>query len=327
MAITAETHSLIQLLADGAVHSGTSLGQALGISRAGVWKRVSRLADLGLTVNRVRTQGYQLSEPIELLDPSRISMALSDGHDDRRVVVLESVDSTNQQALSLARSCRCPNGTAILAEHQTLGRGRRGRSWVSPYGRNLYCSVVWQFDEGVSALSGLSLVAGIAVARVLRQDFGAPVMLKWPNDIVIDGAKLGGILVDVDGDLAGPVTAIIGIGLNVNMSADQGAVIAQAWTDLDSTLGERVSRNLLAARVIAACRVMIAEFARSSFSVYRQEWNSLNAMRGMPVVVETAGEPFAAVAGDVDGDGALLVTAADGLRRIIGGEVSVRRIE
>jgi BirA family biotin operon repressor/biotin-[acetyl-CoA-carboxylase] ligase len=327
MAITAETHTLIQLLADGAVHSGTQLGQALGISRAAVWKRMSRLADLGLKVTRVRTQGYQLSEPVELLDANLINKVLSQGQDNLRLVILESVDSTNLQALAMAHSGQYLNGTAVLAEHQALGRGRRGRSWVSPYGRNLYCSIIWRFDEGASTLSGLSLVAGIAVARVLRQDFGVPAMLKWPNDIVVRGAKLGGILVDVEGDLSGPVTAIIGIGVNVNMCAEQGATIAQAWTDLDATLGERVSRNLLAARVIASCRQLIAEFARASFCGYCREWNSLNAIHGMPVLVEGAGETLAAVAGDVDEDGALLVTASGVVHRIIGGEVSVRRIE
>jgi biotin-(acetyl-CoA carboxylase) ligase len=122
------------------------------------------------------------------------------------------------------------------------------------------------------------------------------------------------------------VTAIIGIGVNVNMCAEQGATIAQAWTDLDATLGERVSRNLLAGRVIASCRQLIAEFALSSFCAYCREWNSLNAIHGMPVFVEGAGETLAAVAGDVDEDGALLVTASGVVHRIIGGEVSVRRI-
>lgn len=322
-----ELHSLIRLLADGEVHSGTQLGQSLGVSRAAIWKRISTLGNLGLKVHRVRTQGYHLGDSIELLDAGRILMALGQGHDDGRLIILDSVDSTNQRALVLVNSGQCANGTAVLAEHQTLGRGRRGRSWVSPFGSNLYCSIIWRFDKGVGALSGLSLVVGIAVARALQRKFDASVMLKWPNDIVIGDRKLGGILVEIDGDLAGPVTTIIGVGLNVNMREEQGAGITQPWTDLGSIKGEQVSRNLLAGAIIASCRQLIAEFVGSSFAAYRSEWNSLNALKGKSVNVETGGEQLVAVAGDVDADGALLVATDTEVRRIIGGEVSVRRVE
>ena len=319
---------LIALLADGEFHSGESLAGALGISRTAVWKRINRLADLGVEVESVHGKGYRLRDRVELLDERLIRGCIAPEHLPAlsSLVVRQSVESTNLEALQDLEAGRAGSGAVYLAEQQTRGRGRRGRSWVSPYGRNIYLSLIWQFPNGVAALEGLSLALGVAVVRAIRMLGIDGALWTWPNDIVTaSGDKLGGILCEMAGDVDGLVSAVIGIGINVDMPAGAGAHIDQAWSDLRRLAGRDVARNRLAAKIIEQCLTVMSEFAVQGFAAFREEWESLDAIRGREVVLATPAESTTGVAEGVGPTGALIISSANGRRTFSGGEVSVRR--
>jgi len=317
---------VLRLLADGQFHSGEQLATSLGISRAAVWKRMERLTTLGIGIRRNRAKGYRLEHPLELLDREWILGDISDPA--RRaladLLIVTSTVSTNEFLMHLVRDGAERNGTVALAEHQSGGRGRRGRAWSSPFGCNLYLSLYWKFDAGVQALAGLSLVVGLGVLRALRAEFGPIARLKWPNDIVAAKGKLGGILIELEGDFSGPAGAVIGIGLNLDMPQAAASEIDQAWTDLRSLIGSVPSRNRLAARIIEECFGILAEFSAKGFPYYRPEWDAVDALRGLEVRVESASERFGGVACGVDDHGALQIMDGQGTRTVIAGDVSVR---
>ena len=323
-----EDHGLLALLADGGFHSGESLAVRLGISRAAVWKRIGRLAELGLDVERRSGRGYRLAGGIELLEHARILAALGAPTRARlpRLELRGVVGSTNDVLLQALRAHTAEPGVVCLAERQTAGRGRRGRRWSSPFGSNIYLSLAWRFERGVAALEGLSLAIGVAVVRALVACGIEGVGLKWPTDLVAGGAKLGGILIELEGELAGPVDAVIGIGVNVRMPRAGAAVIDQPWTDLETLAGRAVSRNDFAAALIDACYVLLPEFAARGFAALREDWQRLDVLAGRAVTV-TAGDggTLAGTAEGVDASGALRLRTAEGLRALSGGEVSVRR--
>src|SRR5690606_6599169 len=215
----------------------SELAARLGVSRAAVWKQIRRLRELGLPVEARAGQGYRLAGPVELLDAARISDEL--GAAGRRrlgdLAVHWQIDSTSSELLR--RAATDPrDGLACLAEVQSAGRGRRGRAWRTPLGGGLALSLLKRFDDGMGALGGLSLVAGVAAVRALADCGIAGVGLKWPNDLYAQGRKLGGILVELGGDATGPCHAVIGIGLNLRIDAET-ASIDQPWIDLATLAG------------------------------------------------------------------------------------------
>ena len=244
---------LLPLLADGEFRSGQDLAEALGVSRTAVWKQVNKLAsETGLVIDSVKGRGYRIPGGIELLDAEQVTAALQPLASRllTSLVLLESVDSTNAEALRRAEAGDS-SGLVCSAEQQTAGRGRRGRQWVSPFASNLYLSLLRKFDQGAAALEGLSLAVGVAVARALEAAGMPAVQLKWPNDILFDGAKLGGVLLEMIGDAAGPCKVVIGVGLNVVMPAEAARGIDQDWTDIRSVAGSaHPRRNALLAALL-----------------------------------------------------------------------------
>jgi len=239
-----ELRRLVALLADGKFHSGEALGATLGLKRSTIWNRVQALGELGLDVFAVRGRGYRLARSLEPLDQDRIVAEL----DPRRAArlagleVLLEVDSTNRHLAEAARR-GLPDPYACLAEGQTAGRGRLGRPWVSPFGRNVYLSVLRRFHQPPEAIQGLGLAVGAAAAEAVAGLGVADVGLKWPNDLMWRGRKLAGILLEMAGEGTGPWTLVAGIGMNVDMTPGVGAAIDQPWTDLATALGEPPSRN------------------------------------------------------------------------------------
>lgn len=225
---------LIQLLADGERHSGAALAAELGISRAAVCKAVARASQkLGLDILAVKGQGYRLTAPLELLDPRDIQARLSSAVREHAgpIHCFDQIDSTNAWLLEQSTQ-GAASGTCVLAERQTAGRGRRGRVWHSPFGSNLYLSMLWRFDAGPAALGPLSLAAGTAVAQALQYLGVSGVQLKWPNDIHWQARKLGGLLIEVAGETHGPSQAVLGLGLNIRMPDGAKDRIDQPWVDL-----------------------------------------------------------------------------------------------
>lgn len=318
---------LLNLIADGEVHSGVDLARRLGVSRAAVCKRVKKLADLELRVTSMRARGYQLARPLEFLVPARIIEALPANLPKPfpTIEVLPTVGSTNSELLQRARSGQAAPGLILLAEQQTAGRGRRGRPWVSPFGRNLYLSALWRLESGLPALEGLSLVVGVVVAETMRSGFGIAAGLKWPNDIVVNSRKIGGILIELDGDLAGPLSVVIGIGINIDMTEAATQGIDQAWTDVRSETGTSVSRNDLSAQVIAGLAQALERFSLTGFKGFRQQWCLLDAFHGLPVNVSGPGSSsLRGIARGVDETGALLLETGEAVQAISAGDVTLR---
>jgi BirA family biotin operon repressor/biotin-[acetyl-CoA-carboxylase] ligase len=213
---------------------------------------------------------------------------------------------------------------ACLAEQQLAGRGRRGRHWVSPQGGNIYLSLLWRFANGVGQLGGLSLAVGVAVHRALRQLGVAEVRLKWPNDVLVQGRKLAGILLEMSGEASGPCAVVSGLGLNVRLPAAQMAGVAQDWTDLQSVLHNPVPRNSLVASLLNHLIAVMQDFERHGFAHFQAEWNAADAFAQQPVELQLTGETIQGIAQGVDESGALLLARNGQQERYHSGEVSLR---
>lgn len=319
--------AVLRLLADARFHSGEQLAAVLGVSRATVWKRVRALSQTcGVAVGAVRGRGYRLAEPLELLDREHLVPLLARDTTAHlaQLDLVETVDSTNTYLLG-RRLADSNQGIACLAERQTAGRGRRGRSWVSPFGANIYLSVLWRFDSPPMDLAGLSLAAGVAVAQALARVGVGGVSLKWPNDLLWDGRKLAGILVELAGESDGPTHAVIGVGLNLRMPDGAGRDVGQPWADLREVLGGAPpTRNLLAARLIDALVAMCLRFRDAGLAPFLDDWRALDCLAGQPVRVVLGDRAVDGVGLGIAPSGALRVRTVDGERELHAGEASLR---
>ncbi|MBX9961570.1 MAG: biotin--[acetyl-CoA-carboxylase] ligase [Burkholderiales bacterium] len=319
------TLATLRLMGDGAFHSGEEVAAALGVTRATIWNAVREAGELGIEVESVRGRGYRLDDPPVWLDAAAVAKLLGPRARRFHVEVVEHVDSTNSALLKRAEAGGAP-GTVLAAELQSAGRGRRGRSWASGLGGALTFSLLWRFEQGAAALTGLSLVVGIAVARALASLGAADVRLKWPNDILHQGRKLGGILIEVRGDALGPTAAVIGIGLNVRMPPALEARIDQPVTDAVQA-GAGGDRNRLLAAVLQELAELLDAFARDGFAPLEPEYRRWHALQDAPVLVNLGdGKPVRGHARGTADDGALIVETSEGVRRFHGGEVSLRAV-
>jgi BirA family biotin operon repressor/biotin-[acetyl-CoA-carboxylase] ligase len=320
---------LLRLLADGELHSGEELAAALSISRAAVWKRLQQLESWGIACEARPGSGYRLEAPIDLLDPARIRELLPSPTLGmlRRLEVHESLESTSDRLLATDEP---PAGRfdACLAEFQRAGRGRRGRRWVAPFASGLCLSINWGYRDAPAMLGALSLAAGVAALRALGRLGVRRLSLKWPNDILCGEAKLGGILIDLRGEAAGPAYVVVGIGINVRLpraARDQLAADGVEAADL-ATLGGAPPRNELAAVLITELTQALVEFGARGLAAFADEWRAVDALADRPVQVMQGGQPLTGLARGVDGDGALLLEVDGARRRILSGEVSVRPV-
>jgi BirA family biotin operon repressor/biotin-[acetyl-CoA-carboxylase] ligase len=317
-------------LADGQFHSGERLANVLGVSRSAVWKAVKSLRDLGATLHAVRNRGYRLAKSSEALAAAPILAGLSAGVRARvkSLDVVWSVDSTNTVLLSRSSP---PDGSTevMLAEYQTAGRGRRGKPWVAPPGGSICLSFNWNFRDAPADLGSLGLVIGVCELRALRALGVTHAKLKWPNDLLVEDKKLGGILIELRAESDGPAYVVVGIGLNVALGAallEQIAETGIAPTDLVTAGLERPSRNAVAAAILEACLQGLLEFEHDGLRPFLDDWRDADALRGRMVNVRGAtGDVARGLARGVDLHGALLVETVDeGLRKFVSGEVSVR---
>jgi BirA family transcriptional regulator, biotin operon repressor / biotin---[acetyl-CoA-carboxylase] ligase len=315
-------------LADGRFHSGEELAKALGVSRSAVWKAAAALRTLGVTVNAVRNRGYRLAYGGEPLDPVRIREQVAREVRDHiaKVEAAWTISSTNTVLLARPNP-RCGTSEVLLAEYQSAGRGRRGRAWLAPPGGAICLSLSWTFGEVPQELSALGLVVGVCVLRGLRELGVEAAALKWPNDLLIGDRKLGGVLIELRAESAGPACVVIGIGLNVALGAAlirQLAEAGTAATDLASAGLAASSRNAVAAALISACVKGLIEFERQSLRPFIEEWRAADALRGRPVSVSGADGTARGLARGIDLHGALVVETPQGLKRFISGDVTVR---
>jgi BirA family transcriptional regulator, biotin operon repressor / biotin---[acetyl-CoA-carboxylase] ligase len=352
--------SLLRQLSDGAFHSGEDLAATVGLTRARVSQLLKQAETAGLALERVRGRGYRLLATPDFLDAAAIRAALAEfnvevaapdakapllpaANDDdvifpsppaiplhpaMAVEVTDQVDSTSSELLRRA-SRRDIHGALLAAEWQTAGRGRRGRVWTAVAGGSLTFSLGWRFEQGAGFVAGLSLAVGVAVVHALEAEGLPGVELKWPNDLVHRHLKVGGILVELNGDALGPSTVVVGVGLNVRLPAAIKRDIAQPVSDLTAVAGRGappIDRNRLLARVAAELAANLAKYAEHGFAPFAAEWQRRHAYQGKPVkLLLPDGESVKGTVAGVDSTGALVL--ADGPRRarFLAGEISLRR--
>jgi len=320
---------LINALASGDFVSGQELGKQLGISRTAISKHVKALVNMGLDIFSVTGKGYKLAKPLLLLSKSKILLRLCQNIEiDNRglspeVEVHSLIDSTNDYLMR-----RLPNqltqGQVCLAEYQSAGRGRRGRQWVSPFGSQIYLSMYWYLEDGLSAAMGLSLVSALAVSDAVFAISGVQVQLKWPNDIYVDGVKLAGILIDLEGQALEPSHSVIGIGLNLDMPAQAAKEIDQRWTDLQSHSKTKIDRNALSAQLIHCLHARLQQHQKEGLTTMIDEWHAHDIYINKRVKLLTGERVTKGICRGINNQGALLLEVNGLVKPIYGGEVSLR---
>jgi BirA family biotin operon repressor/biotin-[acetyl-CoA-carboxylase] ligase len=255
-----------------------------------------------------------LTQALDFLDRSRIKKFISKQHskllDD--LLIFDELPSTNDFLASQARKQKNVN-LACLAEQQTAGRGRLGRQWVSPFAANIYLSLLWRFNCDISELGGLSIAAGVATAEaIITATEISDIKLKWPNDIFCHDRKLGGILIDIVGECSGGCSAVIGIGINVNMPQQVAATIEKPWTDLRTATGQEVCRNKIAGLLIDKLISNLLSFQENGIGVFIQPWNRLDYLAGKRTRVQSGNTTLDGIALGINKQGYLLLAADDG---------------
>lgn len=321
---------LLAMLATGEFYSGEKLAKRLRISRGGVWKLVRTLQAMGIDIESVPRQGYRLPRAVDLLDRNAILAEMSPQLRERvtPIEVLLTVDSTNRY---LSEQPANPPGTAqvCVAEVQNAGRGRRGRSWVAPFGSGVCMSLSWQFVEAPPTFSALSLAVGVAAVRAFQRLGVEGIGLKWPNDLIWQRRKLGGILIEMRGESAGPAQVVIGIGINMRMPGPVRLMLAEQQAaliaDVHEIMRERTpTRNALIAMLAEEITNMLQTFGARGFEPFADEWRRLDTLADAAVRVTSGTETAFGRARGVELDGTLLVDVDGVLRRFASGEVSLR---
>ncbi|WP_373002381.1 biotin--[acetyl-CoA-carboxylase] ligase [Marinobacter sp.] len=319
-----KSKALIELLSDGKVHSGESLAATLGVSRTAIWKQIRRAMNEGAEIATIRGRGYQLVSRVDLLDRAAILGGIAaESRQELSLTVLDEVDSTNAEVVRQIAA-----GTSgipvVIADCQTAGRGRRGRVWQSPRGENLYLSMGLTFHGGFGVLDGLSLALGVAVANALER-LGVPdIGLKWPNDVFLPDGKLGGILVELQGELEeGVVQVIAGIGLNVHMSRVEG--VDQPWSSLARARPDvDWSRNQVGSAIIDAVLDVVSLFSDVGFADFREPWQRRDIFMGRPL--QARGGEVEGVGCGIDDAGNYQIRTPSGVVPVRAGEISLRAV-
>lgn len=317
-ALNEQGNVLLKLLADGEFHSGEKIGELLGVSRTSVNNYIKALQEIGLDIYKVTGKGYRCAAPIELLDSDKINQRIKN----KTVHVEQILDSTNQWLLD--RIPNLQNGQTCISEYQLAGRGRRGRTWVSPFASHLYFSLYWCFDAGIDKVSGLSLLVGIATVNALEKIGIYGVSLKWPNDLYYQGKKLAGILIELNAQATEACHCVIGIGINVRMPPEQAKLIDQPWVDLNQLSSETVDRNLLSATLINELQQLLPKYEQTGLQPFLARWFELDCFLNQQVNLLIADNVKAGVCRGINEQGALLLECDGKIAEYVGGEISLR---
>jgi len=326
--VSARTWRLLNMLADGEFHSGEVLANQLGVSRASVFNALDGVADYGVQLQRIRGRGYRLARPWQRLERDEILHWLGKDAGLFDIEILPQAASSNtlllQRALHAANG-GAPAGSVVAVELQTAGRGRMGRVWHSGLGTALTFSLLWRFDCGLNALSGLSLAAGLAIVRALNKLGAQGVQLKWPNDILTEQGKLAGVLIEAQGDMLGPSAVVIGIGLNCTLPASLAPQIGQAACALDEICAAMPTRNQLLAVLLRELAPVLQQFAQSGFAAFRGEWERYHTHQDQTVRLQSGdGRTVSGIARGVSDSGELCLETALGMRSFNSGEIAAR---
>jgi BirA family biotin operon repressor/biotin-[acetyl-CoA-carboxylase] ligase len=265
---------MISILSDHQYHSGTDIGNSLGLSRGAIWKLIKQLTALGINIESVTNRGYKTEHILEFLNTEKIKKQLSVQRLSLvdHFFIFDSLTSTNDYLIAYAKKNKKANAVCF-SEYQSAGRGRLGRSWVSPFLSNVYMSLLWNFNVDIAELPGLPILTGLAVVYALEKATNIQgIQLKWPNDIMWNNDKLGGILIDIIGECNGSCSVVIGIGLNVNMPDNLLSKIEKPWTAINRIINTPVSRNLIAGTLLDFLIAHLVQFSKSGLSKFLTEW-------------------------------------------------------
>jgi BirA family transcriptional regulator, biotin operon repressor / biotin---[acetyl-CoA-carboxylase] ligase len=319
------TFPILNLLADGQFHSGEALAQRFKVTRATIWNAIQHAESLGVEVFSVRGRGYKLPQAIELLDKNLVLNAIGEQRAWFNLQILDEVASTNTY---LMQQKGIAHATCVAAHIQTQGKGRRGRTWVSQLGASLTFSLLWRFQCGAAALSGLSLAVGVALIRALSTLGVNQAQLKWPNDVLVDSKKLAGILIELQGDLEGPSAAVIGVGVNLNLPKTVLESIDQSAIDLNNVSAKPINQSELLGVILKHLADVLSGFETHGFIGLRDEWLRYHAYEKKPVrMLLPNGTEINGTVKSVADDGILLVETALGLQRFSAGEISLRGVD
>lgn len=314
---------LIAMLSDGEFHSGAALGRSLGVSRTAVWKHLQQLSEQGVYVESIKGKGYRIPGGMDFLNSQAISALIAPTviNNVTRLEVHRSLESTNSHIASLGEA---GHGVVCLADQQIGGRGRRGRHWVSPLGRNIYFSMGWSFEDGAAKLEGLSLAVGISLCRAIARCCGPQegLGIKWPNDVLYLGRKLAGILIEMSGDPNGLCHVVVGIGVNHGMALDHGKDIDQPWSDI-TQFGD-ISRNELVAEIVNQLIPLFTLYSKTGFGQYMDEWQKYDLCANQEVTLITPARNIQGRAVGVSTTGAIRIEVNGAVEEYSGGEISLR---
>jgi len=314
---------LIKRLAEGGFISGELLGQKLGVSRAAISNHIKALTTMGLDVYRVTGKGYKLAQPLNLLECNQIKTHLDNLQCKNIVEVHTIIDSTNSYLLRKIPH-QIKAGQVCIAEYQQKGRGRRGRTWQSPFASHLYLSLYHPLEAGMSDAMGLSLVVALALSDTLQLFTHANVQLKWPNDVYIQGKKIAGILLELEGQAEGLSHCVIGIGLNIQMPTSSGAKIEQPWTDLQQHSDKVIDRNLLTAHLIYYLNKRLLDHQKWGLTVMLPEWHKKDYFLHKAVKIITGQHQVNGIYKGVNEQGGLILQTTNKEKIVYGGEVTLR---
>lgn len=302
--------AIAEVLSDGEYHDGTTIGEQLNITRAAVWKAIKKLINYGIPIESTKGKGYAIEKPLLLLNKNRILENLN-SHS-FKIDVFEELESTND---FLKNYIHEKQARVCIAETQTNGKGRLQRQWHSPFGRNLYFSILYPLQKDISELAGLSLVTGLSLCQTLAKLYSLndTLKIKWPNDIIVDHKKLAGILIEIQAESHGTAQAIIGIGLNVNMQSQQSSPIDQPWTSLSEITGESIDRNILCTKLLETLLEQLNQFDKNGLAPFIQTWKYYDALRNQRIHLKSGINEYSGMANGIGPQGHLVLERDDGV--------------
>lgn len=319
--------AILRMLKNNSAYlSGEEISNALGVSRTAIWKHMRTLKSEGYVIESQTKVGYRLLQVPDRLYPEEIKAYLKTAQIGQTIIYQDTVDSTNIKAKDVAEKS-VADGTVVIAEMQTGGKGRLGRLWHSPHGTGIWMSILVKPDILPMDASKITLLTAVSVAQGIEQELGVRPGIKWPNDILIRGKKVCGILTELKADMDRVHYLIVGMGINVNDNEFPGDLTRIA-TSLKLETGIDINRAKMTAAILNSWEKNYFDFLQNGFSKIRSAWKEYSINLGAEVTVDTIKDVIQGIAVDIDHDGALLVEDQRGIvHQILAGDVSLRKSE
>ena len=315
-----------------AKHEAADL-QSAGFDRSPTPPRLQKLGNSAcaqlpcqLKLNYLLFFTYKRSKKIDLLSKKVIEKSLNSKEKEtlEKLILLETVGSTNDEAKKLIETIEKNKAVAVFSEEQTIGRGTKGRSWVSPYGENIYFSLGWKSSLSINELMGLTIAIASSLAKDLNKLTEKNIKIKWPNDLYIDNKKFGGILVETTTTDLG-TNLVIGIGINVQMKKESGSSIDQAWSSLHPYLTDEITRSDISSIILKNTVRLTIDYPSNGLAPYLDHYNQVNFLRDKICEVEINGNLITGKAGQVNNKGELLLKSEEKNIYLAGNEVNIKK--